>query len=142
MEVWSLIDEDEHLIRIYRDLEDLFASYDIEHVLSEWPGFFGPTDLGDVSAAWPPVMDSPHYGDRWFVRLWDPIEGDHRFMLAIKEHVYVYGDNGANEGVTHNGGPTGFPCKNCNNPVTVNIEWRHIDNGCNNPEPNYPKEDI
>jgi hypothetical protein len=97
MEVWTLIDEDERLVRIYRDLEDLFASYSIEHVLPVWPGFFGPTDAGDVSAAWPPIIDSPFHGDRWFIRLWDPIEQEHRMFLAIKEHVHCYG----NEEVGH-----------------------------------------
>lgn len=138
MDVWTLVTEDGELVRVYRELEDLFASMGIEDTYTEWQGLFGPPEDG-TTTAWPPMFESPYYGDRWFVRQWNPISETYDMFLAVREHVYVYGDDGANEGATYKETAPIIPCANCSIPVEVSLEWRHVGEGCDNAEPDYPE---
>jgi hypothetical protein len=87
MNIWTVIDEDERVVRICEELDDVFAAMGVADILPEWPGFFGPNEQ-PFTSAWPVIADSPFYGKRWFIRLWDPIEENFTMLLAVNEEVY------------------------------------------------------
>lgn len=87
MHVWAILDEDEAVVRICQDFEDVLESLDIKTVLPEWPGFHDPYPY-DEPLAWPTQQTSPYHGERYFLRIWDPIEETPRRLLAIRYAIY------------------------------------------------------
>lgn len=81
-------EEDGDIIGVFDSPEAAYEAMEVERVYGQClliPGMY-PEIIGRT-VAWPTVQESPFYGSRMFIYVWDPINEQHRSLLLMRFDV-------------------------------------------------------